>query len=74
MTLFVVAQPTKEVKTTFYKIQQIYEQYFVLESNPLIKHGPFVSYRQMTKDEWKAYKKRKGKYRRFYNVQRMLCL
>ena len=59
MPLFVVTQPTKEVKTTFYKTQQIYEQYFVLESNPLIKHGPFVSQRQMTKDEWKAYKKGK---------------
>ncbi len=56
LPLLVFAQPTLEVTKTFYKSKQIYEHYFVLISNPQIKHGPFVSYKQMTKDEWKAYK------------------
>lgn len=55
--MFINAQPTKEVIKTFYKSKQVFEQYWVLESNPSIKHGPFISYKQMTGDQWKDYKK-----------------
>ena len=76
LPMFINAQSTKEVIKTFYKSKQVYEQYWVLESNPSIKHGPFVSYKQMTENQWKDYKKGRlnldgfVQYKGFYNLNK----
>ena len=54
-------QETKKITKDFSSSNQISECYSVLKSDKQIKHGEFISYFQLTKDEYKQIKKSKIK-------------
>lgn len=56
-TLTAVSQPTKLITNKYSGINQISENYSVLKSDRITKHGPYMSYFRATKEEINDIKK-----------------
>ncbi len=56
-TLTAVSQPTKLITNKYSGINQISENYSVLKSDRITKHGPYISYFRATKEEINDIKK-----------------